>query len=301
MAKYSKWIQAAPGDPLDQVAVRSLRSRLDPLEHYVPLAASGSDENIEYVHQMRVWSRRAAAALRLYKELLPKRRRKWLNRTLKTIRGAAGDARDDDVFALRLAADAEDPRAARLLGKVREHRASAQRPIVRLNRKLMQSGLFERKVRKLLGKVRFRGRPEECATDFHAWAVRQLDRHREAFFAASLADFSDYANLHRFRIAGKQLRYAVELLAPAFGDALQTETYPLIENLQDRLGEINDHAAAAARLDEWAKQVHGKELQEYLAALQRQEEARMANKRAAFLDWWSEELAGRLHEGLAGK
>lgn len=298
MAKFSKWIDAAAGDPLDKVAADSLRSRLEPVEHFVRLAAADPNGDIENVHQMRVWSRRAAAATRLYKDMLPKRRRKWLNQTLKDIRGAAGDARDDDVFAMRLASEPDKAKAARVLDKVRDHRSAAQRPIVRLSRKLMASGLFERKVRKLLAKVRFRGDAAAAPADFHAWAVGQLRDQHNGFFAASKADFSDYENLHCFRIAGKELRYAVELLAPAFDESLRIQTYPLIQDLQDRLGEINDHATASARLAAWSGEVDDAELREYLRSLQQYEETQMAAKRQDFLDWWSGELADRLLDEL---
>ena len=72
-----------------------------------------------------------------------------------------------------------------------------------------------------------------------------------AFFAAADGDLSDVKALHSFRIAGKRLRYAMELFAAAFPPAFREELYPLVEELQEKLGEINDHAAAAARLEEW--------------------------------------------------
>ena len=50
--------------------------------------------------------------------------------------------------------------------------------------------------------------------------------------------------LHAFRIEGKQLRYAMEIFAGAFPPAFRGELYPLVEQLQERLGKINDHATA---------------------------------------------------------
>ena len=105
MAKFIKWMEASPDELLEDVAVRSLDSRLQPVMHFVPLAAKHPEQDVEYVHQMRVWARRASAAVSLYETLLPKRRRKWISAQLKWIRRAANDARDSDVFALRLAAD----------------------------------------------------------------------------------------------------------------------------------------------------------------------------------------------------
>ena len=126
MAKFVKWVEAGPDELLEDVAVRSLDSRLQPVMHYVPLAAKHPERDVENVHQMRVWARRATAAMSLYKELLPKRRRKWINAQLKAIRRAANDARDDDVFLQRLADDTQHAAAVRpLLDKVRSHREMA--------------------------------------------------------------------------------------------------------------------------------------------------------------------------------
>jgi hypothetical protein len=74
------------------------------------------------------------------------------------------------------------------------------------------------------------------------------------FFAAASADPNDAAALHQFRICGKQFRYVIELLAAAFPDRLRTELYPVVEKIQDQLGDINDLATAQARLREKIKQ-----------------------------------------------
>ncbi len=115
MAKFVKWMEAGPDELLEDVAVRSLDSRLQPVMYYVPQAANHAESDLENVHQMRVWSRRATAALSLYEELLPKRRRKWIIAQLKAIRRAGNDARDADVFAMRLAEDTQHAAARHLL------------------------------------------------------------------------------------------------------------------------------------------------------------------------------------------
>src|SRR5512136_2424621 len=54
-------------------------------------------EDIEYVHKMRVASRRIRAALPLFKNCFPKQRfRKWLKR-IKRVTRFLGEARDVDV------------------------------------------------------------------------------------------------------------------------------------------------------------------------------------------------------------
>lgn len=289
MAKFVKWVEAGPDELLEDVAVRSLDSRLQPVMHYVPLAAKHPERDVENVHQMRVWARRATAAMSLYKELLPKRRRKWINAQLKAIRRAANDARDDDVFLQRLADDTQHAAAVRpLLDKVRSHRQESQRPIVAIWKELFELNRFPRRCVKLLRKVRLRDAAADAGPlRFGPWAARRIQPALDAFFAAAGADLSDVNALHRFRIAGKKLRYAVELLAPAFDESLRTQAYPAMQNLQERLGKINDVASAQARLKRWLEQANGSEHATYLQEMLSQEQQRLEQLRTEFLAWWN--------------
>src|SRR5450755_1491967 len=103
MARMDKWIHGvSPDDWTSDVAGRTLRFRLAAVQHYLPLAGEKPDEDIEYVHELRVATRRTTAALRLYADMLPRRRTARMETRLKQIRRAAGDARDYDVLVQRL-------------------------------------------------------------------------------------------------------------------------------------------------------------------------------------------------------
>jgi len=73
--------------------------------------------------------------------------------------------------------------------------------------------------------------------------VRALDE-------AANRDLSDPTNLHQVRIAGKQLRYAMEILAGCFTPPFREKLYPEIETMQEILGRANDSRFAIARLEE---------------------------------------------------
>ena len=49
-------------------------------------------------------------------------------------------------------------------------------------------------------------------------------------------DLQDYAHLHQVRIAGKRLRYAMEVFADCFSLSFREELYPRIEEMQEILG-----------------------------------------------------------------
>ena len=73
--------------------------------------------------------------------------------------------------------------------------------------------------------------------------VRALDE-------AAGRDLSDADNLHKVRIAGKRLRYAMEILAGCFLPSFREKLYPAIETMQEILGRANDSRFAISRLEE---------------------------------------------------
>src|SRR5579875_445888 len=94
-----KWISGLkPDTPLVEAARHVVFVRLQVVQDYLPRAALEADKDIEYVHQLRVGTRRADAALRIFATCLPKKTYRKARRRLKKIRRAAGAARDWDVF-----------------------------------------------------------------------------------------------------------------------------------------------------------------------------------------------------------
>ena len=75
MSRKSKWIEANSLDePASKVARRAFRARLRTVWDWLPQAADESETDAEYVHQLRVSTRRATAALRLFESQLPGKR-----------------------------------------------------------------------------------------------------------------------------------------------------------------------------------------------------------------------------------
>src|SRR5207244_2166671 len=91
-----------------------------------------ADEDIENVHQLRVATRRAAAALRIFLDCLPGRLHDKTRKALRGLRRAAGEARDWDVFFEHLKTPAARAPVAQtrglifLLGYAHGQRARAQ-------------------------------------------------------------------------------------------------------------------------------------------------------------------------------
>lgn len=249
----ARWLEGtAPTDPASQAAHAALDNRLKRAWEALRGAVDDPADE-EAVHQARVASRRAQAALDVFAEFLPTKRGRHVRKQVKRIRCAAGEARDLDVFAARferLPPSAED--FAPLLAQLAELRLAARAPIEAALKKLRRRR-FRRQMRDLLRRVRWRakrnGRPAESYREF---ASRALAAQAEVFAASARGPLQDCAALHQLRIAGKRLRYGLELLGHGLEPQIRESVYPQLERLQERLGEVNDHAAAAARLREWA-------------------------------------------------
>src|SRR4051812_29375965 len=98
----SKWLtDVSPADRAVDVAARSITNRLEQVRRYLKRSVKrpGVAEN---VHQLRVWSRRADAALSIYEDLLPPKRLARRRQMLKRMRRTAGRIRDCDVYAVRV-------------------------------------------------------------------------------------------------------------------------------------------------------------------------------------------------------
>ena len=86
-----KWIDDLTGDVAWTSAARHvLKSRLEAVAERMPDAILwAADENVEHVHQLRVSTRRAGAAVRIFGGLLPAKTHRTVTKRLKRIRRAA--------------------------------------------------------------------------------------------------------------------------------------------------------------------------------------------------------------------
>lgn len=296
-----KWIDGVtPSAALTDVARRSLHARLGAVWFYAPRAADKSQRDVEAVHQLRVSVRRARAACKLYDSLLPPRRARRINKRLRKLRKVAGDARDLDVLAIRLRENVAESKQRRvILKEVARYRRHAQRPLAKEYRRAKR-GDFAAKSAALIEKTRWR---EEAAEPcFGSYARVAFLPMVDDFFVASDADLSDVKSLHQMRISGKQIRYAMELLESAFDRSFREQIYPVLGDVQDHLGRINDHATALARYQRWLKRRHHKNHRRILKDLIDFESHHLEQSRQTFLAWWTREriddLAAQFDEAL---
>ncbi|MBA4019829.1 MAG: hypothetical protein C0483_21905 [Pirellula sp.] len=295
--RSSKWIDGLrPEMPVSRAARKTLRRRLRPVGRWLADAAGRAESSPEFVHQLRVSTRRAMAALEGYAELVPARKYEKMTKLLGRIRKCAGTARDCDVFFERLTEGNDAEHWRPLAKRILELRGEAQEPIEKLHRKL-RGGKFDEKVRKLVKKLHT---PEhEQETTFVEWARHGLARNVSSFFEAGSADLGDVALLHQFRIEGKHLRYALEYFSAAFGQEVRNELYAEIERAQTLLGIVNDHASAIEHMTTWRAEWDDAALHALLDERLATEQEALRDAKQEFHRWWTPQRSAELRNRFA--
>jgi len=276
-------VSEATATPVGTVAARTLRKRLDAVWRELRNACR-DEADPENVHQLRVATRRTLAAFDAFADVIPARRRQWFEKRLARLRRAAGEARDLDVLSHRLALGGTGAARARsrLVAMLSKQRVQSRAPIREQYEKLLDAEWPARVDRLMEG---IRGRRRQPA--FAAFARRRFKPMIEAFFAKADRKLRSAEEIHDLRIAGKKLRYALEIFSPVFPPDVRARCQDALERLQETLGSFTDHAAAADRFARWARSADAGANRELLAALERDEEARADTARKIFSKWWN--------------
>jgi CHAD domain-containing protein len=293
-----KWIGGLTADePLKEAAKRVLSVRLRAVGEILPRAALEADRDPEYVHQLRVATRRADAALRIFAPCLPGKVHKKARRRLRRLRQAAGAARDWDVFLLgiteRRAKQSEKDHHGLdfLFAYAFGLRTAAQADLEFAGAEEHQT--YDAFLEATTAAVR--PAPDLPADAVLLGLARPLltARLHELEWTAT-GDLQDYAHLHQVRIAGKRLRYAMEVFADCFSLSFRDELYPRVEEMQEILGRANDSHVAEGRLTDLRRHLRyswpteWKRVRLGVESLLRFHQRRLPLQRKRFLQWWEQ-------------
>ena len=222
-------------------------------------------EDIEYVHKMRVASRRIRATLPLFKECLPKKKFKKWRREIKKVTKLLGEARDLDVqvafikqFQAKNNASAHDSLAALLLENKNARRAQIQPSIEQGLKRLQNCGA--------LGDMKeFFGGAAEVFPSLSfvrpsviEKAYEDISSKLDDFLAMEQFVYQEDQNLkhHQMRMRGKHLRYTLETFSELYPDKLADE-FDTMKNFQDVLGEMHDCDVWLAFIPQFMKTTRG--------------------------------------------
>lgn len=279
-------------DTVIQAARKVLGTQLVRMREHDPGTRRGEDP--EALHQMRVATRRARAALRFFAAGTPERPREWLNQELRWLGVALGEVRDLDVQleTLEVRRDEASGARARALGtfhaELQHLRARRQTQL----REVLRSSRYHRLLVHLEHFVDAVGddavpeigqRPVAEVGRVQLRAAMERLRKRGRRVARGAREPSA-ADLHALRIRMKRVRYALEFLGELVGKPGRGVVKRLVE-LQDLLGAHQDAFVAAAFVTRHLEQVAGARPRAYVGVLQAlldEDIGRAAEARARF-------------------
>jgi CHAD domain-containing protein len=303
-----KWIDGLQPDmPWSVAAELVLGIRLRTVHKCLRPALHESWSDPEHVHQLRVATRRADAALRIFRVCLPSRLYKAARDRLRNLRRAAGEARDQDVLLLALEArqaevsTAEQPGVDFLIAYALGQRVAAQD-------RLLAVGLAEEAglchfLDQVVDSIRL---PDAVSAESPLIDLARplLTERLQRLHRAASGDLTDYGQLHQVRIAGKRLRYAMEVFADCFAPVFRENFYPQVEQMQEILGRANDSHVAGGRLRALEERLQGGwfavwlRVQAGIEGLLRYHEDRLPEERERFLAWWQDWTRAEGETGL---
>jgi CHAD domain-containing protein len=212
-----------------------------------------ADKDIEFVHDMRVATRRLRALFPLVEEVAPVKQVQACRRGTRKIARVLGSVRDGDVFLKQITtAMQEMPEAQRegmqpLTDALRRDRAAAFKGLIGVLDSA-EYAAFKRDFAAFMtddaAQWDSRLRLRDMVGSTLLQRYEQLRAYETQIDMANLADNDDTV-LHEARIAGKRLRYLFDLFGDRFGKYLQ----PVLESLvalQENLGALQDIAVAKA-------------------------------------------------------
>jgi len=288
-----KWIAGLRGDmSVIAAAKRALDLRLSVVRDKLPAAVFHADADVENVHHLRVSTRRAAAALRIFADCLPARVHEKTRKTLRALRRSAGAARDWDVFLAMV-----QSRLARCQTKERTGLiflfgyAQCQREIAQdwlHDAHDAKADDFARCIDDVAGALE-EADEEQSLRDLAGVKLTQLLGELET---AARADLQSYEALHQVRILGKQLRYAMEIFECCYASEFRQRYYPAVVEMQDILGLANDSFTALERLNKLrtrlinAQPKQWPRMRDGVEKLVHYHEQRLPQQRRKFEKWW---------------
>ena len=219
-----------------------------------------TDDDPEWVHQMRIGTRRLRACLGMMRDLVAAGSLTPLTDELKWLAGAIGPARDLDVLATEtlpaVIAGTRGTGDAATVMALRRFAATVARRRKRARNDARAAVASARFVRLILaaGALAAARHVDAARSAASAWLAaparefartllarrrRKLLRYGERLAQATAED------RHAVRIAAKKLRYATEFFADLFGKKRARAYRAALMQLQDTLGALNDASVAA--------------------------------------------------------
>jgi CHAD domain-containing protein len=205
-------------------------------------------QDIEYIHRMRVASRRLRSALPIFAGCFPARKILTWTREVRKITRALGMARDTDVqidlvkqVLSSLPAANMQNGLRRVLLRLSQQRSKLQSKVLLAVDELTGSGILVGMTSQFNETLAQFPDPLPNTRSLYQLGFDSLDQHLDEFLAYEPHIYfpERAAELHAMRIAAKRLRYEMEIFAPLYPEELRSYLQA-IRKAQDTLGNVHD-------------------------------------------------------------
>ena len=267
-------------------------------------AASEPAADPETVRRLRVTSRRTLVALSVFSPLLPKAIVSSFKQHLRDLRQAAGATRDCDVLSDRLHQHipptsglhtAHDLSLDQILNLVAKQQNENRKSIYAMYSEL-SSWNWPLRVATIKSHVQ----PKKMA--YLKFVRNQLKKMRTKFSKVADSTKKTPAQLHRLRIAGKKLRYALELMPEEHMNTSLQKCRASLQKIQKKLGNFTDHTAASEILKHFSKEPLADDMLFVIHKMQQEEHELATLSCRQFFGWWTgkrrRSMYKRLEKGL---
>lgn len=218
--------------PAGPYVVKKLRELDVALAEAIPRVVGDADE--EAIHDLRVAIRRLRTMLKMARPLFGRWHADVVRKAFADVMRATGELRDEEVLEETLEGIIDHPTFAKWL----KSRAAREKKLRRAVVIRIERGELDRARLMLKALLVFPFDPGRNA-ELAKFARKTVERARRVVEKGRDVPPEDMQGLHDLRIAYKELRYSIELLA----DALPLDSRAMLEPaavFQKRLGEIHD-------------------------------------------------------------
>jgi CHAD domain-containing protein len=188
----------------------------------------------EAVHDLRVAIRRTRTLLKMSRSVFGRWHTDVVREAFAEVMRATGELRDEEVLEETLAGAAAGPEYAEWLRQRSARESKLRRAVIAR----IERGDLDRARLLLKALLVFPVEPERNV-ELARFARRTVERARRRVERRRDVDVADVIAMHELRIAYKELRYSIELLAEALPIDARAQLEPAVV-FQKRLGELHD-------------------------------------------------------------
>jgi len=200
---------------------------------------------IEAVHDLRVAVRKFRQILKVLKRWVPREESQLLRTEMKELMTRAGEVRDRDI-AVALLRKIHVPKNRRILTEIHEQRGASAHTLQECVRDFRHRNTAAAWRRALT----LRKPPDAPgAADVAGSLLRGMLKDYLRRGARAARRSASPKQLHRFRIATKEIRYTLDIFAPLYGNAIG-DLAEKLKKLQTDLGAIHDYTATGSLVEE---------------------------------------------------